>query len=217
MSNEKNQSYTERNNSSASLGFRSERSIYHKGDIEQNLTEPGEKFKDKSDPTNGINFFFYKNFNKFIQNLYIQDEQLLKKKLSDKKANEKFLNNPYKKEIDANVTRKSLGLASSLVTKPKPSSAIQNRSTFVTKPSTSDGTSSKRTLTLEDEKKSSVPPKSKEETTATLLKESAQNVTSKSMKSLKPFSYKSIPHLDVGKFRYESLEAKTFYTPREKN
>jgi hypothetical protein len=50
--------------------------------------------KDGKDP--GINFFFYKNFNKFIQNLYIQDEQMIKKKINENKKDEKLL--PYKKD-----------------------------------------------------------------------------------------------------------------------
>jgi len=48
-----------------------------------------------------INLFFYKNFNKFIQNLYIQEEQDTKKSKKDGKKNSKLSNNPYSKEIVA--------------------------------------------------------------------------------------------------------------------
>ena len=45
----------------------------------------------------GINFYFYKNFNKFIQNLYVQDEKQLKAQSKEAKEQERLL---VKKKID---------------------------------------------------------------------------------------------------------------------
>jgi len=46
----------------------------------------------------GINFYLYKNFNKFIQNLYVKNAD--QNKLLAKKANkENTADNPYMKEI----------------------------------------------------------------------------------------------------------------------
>ena len=101
----------EKISSSFTAGFNSER-IHHKIDhdflIPQKDPPELSELKKENKDTAGINFFFYKNFNKFIQNLYIQDEQLIKKKINESKKDEKLLH--YKKEpIPVKLAKSTLG------------------------------------------------------------------------------------------------------------
>ena len=99
---------SEKISSSFTAGFKSER-IHHKIDpdiiIRQKDARELPEIKKENKDNSGINFFFYKNFNKFIQNLYIEDEQMIKRKINESKKDEKLL--PYKKESPAKTTKKS--------------------------------------------------------------------------------------------------------------
>jgi len=97
----------ERSSSEKGPGFMSERSIhkdmYHKRpesgkNVQKLITEPNDS---------SVNTFLYKNFNKFIQNVYV-DEQANKKIRPEAKKESKLINNPYSKEITASqIIKKS--------------------------------------------------------------------------------------------------------------
>ena len=114
----KTQIVIDKNSIEPELGFMSERSVKKtdgnnppnkKGDFHS--ISPKKVALNKNDPA--INLFFYKNFNKFIQNLYIADDQPTSgtSKKSKRESNtaaavkeSKLANNPYSKEIAAVAT-----------------------------------------------------------------------------------------------------------------
>lgn len=49
----------------------------------------------------GINFYLYKNFNKFIQNLYVKNAEQNNKQKSRRSGRDNLMDNPYVKEIVA--------------------------------------------------------------------------------------------------------------------
>lgn len=199
----------DRNNSITQIGFRSERSIK---DIE--AAEAKKNNKDK--PETGINFFFYKNFNKFIQNLYIQDEQQILKskgeslKKSTEKHNSSTNLNPYKKEIDAINNKKSAFLKKPSTAHAK--SSIHTNQTQI--PTTTQANvkkvdlSKKQLVTMEDEK---IEKQATEMILNNFLKPALANSKSQSNK-LKSSTSKNA---DKDKFKIDQPEFKLFLTPRE--
>ena len=123
------------------LGYRSERV---NGDTaldfltQYNSSEPERHNKGiSSGSANDMNVYLYKNFNKFIQNFYVKNEQASKNKALENRIKEKFSNNPYQKELLAAKTKKVL------VTKktPTPSTASTiPRQTYSKTPTFTKGT-----------------------------------------------------------------------------
>jgi len=87
-------------------GFRSERSIQQ---IQGNEVESGPMtgMSERKLPTQEgtANFYLYKNLSKFIQNLGAKNGEPIKPK-AKKKLDDKFINNPYVKELSASQAKK---------------------------------------------------------------------------------------------------------------
>jgi len=64
-----------------------------------NSSEPERRYKTGSS-NNEMNVYLYKNFNKFIQNFYVKNDQAQKQKALESKIKEKYLNHPYQKELN---------------------------------------------------------------------------------------------------------------------
>jgi hypothetical protein len=213
---DKNHSYSERNNMSSSIGFKSERSI-KKADItgspdSTDRTPTKAKINKTADNGNGINFFFYKNFNKFIQNLYIQDEQLIKKKLLSEKhiepTNIPF--NPYRKEIDSSHSKKIIPIKKSNNNMDTLTTNLaQNRVSPKNSNLPKNG-SAKKLFVFDDDRK----VKGKDDFMSSFLKEGTSST--KSAKGLnKSSSIKHGLNIEFNKMKFDGPEVKTFYTPRE--
>lgn len=214
---EKNQSQTDRVNFNATGGFRSDRNHY-KNDTDRSMAgdSTDRSNKEKNDAANGINFFFYKNFNKFIQNLYIQDEQLIKKKTAnEKRESDKFStnNSASKKDIESSYSKKTQPqpMKKPGTAAPTISSSTQNTqrnnntSSTITslKPETT-----KKFIVLDDEKKYYYKPK--EEIYNNYVKDSGSKMSKTLNKSGSKNSY-----LDYSRNKYDQPEIKSFLTPRE--
>jgi len=92
------------------LGYRSERVTGDAGFdflTQYNSSEP-ERHKGMGSGSNEMNVYLYKNFNKFIQNFYVKNEQANKNRALENKIKEKFSNNPYQKELLASKAKKVL-------------------------------------------------------------------------------------------------------------
>jgi len=96
------------------LGYKSERIA---GDpnleflAQFNSSEPERRYKMGS--PNEMNVYLYKNFNKFIQNFYVKNDQAQKQKALESKIKEKFSNHPYQRELTQPKSKKLF-----LATKP---------------------------------------------------------------------------------------------------
>ncbi len=213
-SNEKNQSYTDRITTASSTGFRSERSNYKSDpDMSTGGGSTDRSNKEKNDGSNGINFFFYKNFNKFIQNLYIQDELLLKKKFAnDKKESEKFTSpntNSYRKEPESSYAKKPSNPAN---LNKKPSTAIpSSRNSKGITTTLLKNESAKKFINLDEDKKYYYKPKDE------LYNNYVKNCGSKTSRSINKSGSKNGLNLDFSKAKYDQPEVKSFLTPREYN
>lgn len=244
----KTQIVIDKNSIEPELGFMSERSVkknegnnhttsnHHHGKKggDFHSISPKKVALNKNDPA--INLFFYKNFNKFIQNLYIADEQNTGGKKSKRDINtapkeSKLANNPYSKEIAAVATSN---------TKRKPSQ--NKRST----PQTAKNRSiyHQNIANINDKKisLSFVSPKAgtkenKEENRRTIdigkqiridkeidtkrytHDESGEVSTKVNSKMVKSVSFKSVPGLDMSKMKTNLDRHKTKHvsSPREKH
>jgi hypothetical protein len=216
-SNEKPPSQTERNVFTANTGFRSERNNYKDPDMSGGDSTDRSN-KEKVEGSGGINFFFYKNFNKFIQNLYIQDELLLKKKYAnEKKDQDKFAatNTSYKKDAESTYAKKpthNTHLSSSSGKKPStaiPTSTNSSQSARGITTTLLQNNSAKKFIIIDEEKKYYYKPK--EELYNNYVKSSG----SKSSKSFNKSASKSGLNLDLSKTKYDQTDTKSFFTPRE--
>lgn len=109
------------------LGFRSERVLTDQ-ELEFishfNSSEPERKHKVTSPSEK--NFYLYKNFNKFIQNFYVKNEQAMQQKAIDDKIKEKYMNHPYQNET-------SQAKAKKLLLAKKPNSIVNGKTTNLLK------------------------------------------------------------------------------------
>jgi len=158
--------------SSANLGgFKTDR-ITKKQEVHEFNTERSPR--EHKELSSSINVYFYKNFNKFIQNLYIQDEKNIQQQLQASKKEEKLVNNPYHKEIVA------MSLKRQGTKKPSTAPNATSRVPNTTSNKASDGL--KRTQTLNSGK--SEPKTSNEIAKKYLVEETGSGKGSKLLKSV---------------------------------
>ena len=232
----------EKISSSFTAGFKSDR-VYQKIDHEFVMpqkdpsTEIPEIKKENKDAA-GINFFFYKNFNKFIQNLYIEDEQMIQKKINESKKDEKLL--PYKKEPTPVKTAKSTsenkrpGISSSTQKSSSIDKALKDFKIEAPRrgASGSNITEAKRYLNESNLKRQNTTistgnyatnisiGESKEDLAKLYLREisSRKGNSNANNKIGKSSSFKTIINIDTSKARFDPKNNKVdskFYSPRE--
>ena len=80
------------------VGFRSERAVPNQSSESQSQFHSLEPERKKGASASETNFYLYKNFNKFIQNFYVKNEQATQQKFVEEKIKEKYMNHPYQKE-----------------------------------------------------------------------------------------------------------------------
>jgi len=122
------------------LGYRSERVAGDTGFdflTQYNSSEP-ERHKGMGSGSNDMNVYLYKNFNKFIQNFYVKNEQANKNRALENRIKEKFSNNPYQKELLASKTKKVLVTKKPIPT-PSTASTIPSRQTYSKTPTFTKG------------------------------------------------------------------------------
>ena len=243
----KTQIVIDKNSIEPELGFMSERSV-KKNEGNNNHTSshhskkggdfhsisPKKVALNKNDPA--INLFFYKNFNKFIQNLYIADEQNAGGKKSKREINtapvkeSKLANNPYSKEIAAVATSNNKRKPSQ--NKRSTPQTAKNRSiyhqnitnindkkislSFVSpKAGTKEKTEENR-RTIDIGKQIRIDKEI--ETKRYTHDESGEVSTKMNSKMVKSVSFKAVPGLDMSKMKTSLDRHKTKHiSPREKH
>jgi len=187
------------------VGFMSERNIKRTENKQSEMKSISPKKISQNTMNSSINLFFYKNFNKFIQNLYVQDEQDSRKIRRDGKKGSKLANNPYSKEITMTSTMRK----SSQNKRNIPPPATKNRMTEVQNQNNTKSSSSfVKTIPKEkDETKKGADLSANIHIKRDLDPKKGKNEDNHKLinKLIKSVSFKTVPGLDLTKVK-ESQE-----------
>ena len=222
---------TEKNSIDNDPGFNSERSIHKKTDSRKRhdilSSSPKKGQPDQNDPA--INLFFYKNFNKFIQNLYVQDEKGCQKLIADGKMDSKLANNPYSKEIaamNASMKKASQPQTKKTNTSVKHSQNTKNRSnqnhTIITEQKKFSNSFMKPSTPREkdyNKKECETSPRVRLEQNFDLYKKHLEDKDAKNKlinNLVKSVSFKGVPTLDLSRVKAGDKAKTKHFSPRDK-
>ena len=162
-------------------------------------------------PNSGVNFYLYKNFNKFIQNLYVKNEDSLQPKLIKKKEEktvDKDLTNIKKAPIKKTTDRTQPSLKSFLVSGRRDDSSELKQNEPVPRRDSSFGDSLKKVLSLS-------PKKTKKKFTEVLGdKKKPEVIERPTPKSATLQAIKTIKNSDFLKLNQNKTKIKT-HSPRD--